>query len=204
MDPAILLVDDIEDNRITLAMRLETCGYSKLIMAASGRQALEKMRAQPVDLVLLDIMMPDTDGYAVLQEMSTDSELRNIPILMISANEDIKSVVRCIELGATDYLTKPFNPVVLKARIDKCIEQAHYGAEETAYHQNIEKERRCADQILSAVLPRSVARELKHRGRLQPRLYDSLLREESLGGCICRARSAHRTVRGDRQSTWAR
>src|SRR5215472_9319036 len=177
MDPAILLVDDIEDNRVTLAMRLETCGYSKLIMAANGRQAPEQMRAQLVDLVLLDITMPDIDGYAVPQDMSTDFELRNIPVLMISAIEDIESVVRCIELGATDYLTKPFNPVVLKARIDKCIEQAHYGAEETAYHQNIEKERRCADQILSAVLPRSVARELKHRGRLQPRLYDSLLRE---------------------------
>ena len=174
MDPAILLVDDIEDNRITLAMRLETCGYSKLIMAANGREALEKMRAEPVDLVLLDIMMPDIDGYAVLQEMSTDFELRNIPVLMISAIEDIKSVVRCIELGATDYLTKPFNPVVLKARIDKCIEQAHYRAQETAYHQNIEKERQRADQILSAVLPRSVARELKHRGRLPPRLYDEV------------------------------
>ena len=134
MDPAILLVDDIEDNRITLALRLETCGYSKLIMAANGREALEKMRAEPVDLVLLDIMMPDIDGYEVLQEMSTDFELRNIPVLMISAIEDIKSVVRCIELGATDYLTKPFNPVVLKARIDKCIEQARYRAQETAYH----------------------------------------------------------------------
>ena len=122
MDPAILLVDDIEDNRITLAMRLETCGYSKLIMAANGRQALAKMRAQPVDLVLLDIMMPDIDGYEVLQEMSTDFELRNIPVLMISAIEDIKSVVRCIELGATDYLTKPFNPVLSTARIDNCIE----------------------------------------------------------------------------------
>jgi adenylate cyclase len=159
---------------ITLAMRLETCGYSKLIMATNGRQALEKMRAQPVDLVLLDIMMPDIDGHAVLQEMSTDFELRNIPVLMISAIEDIKSVVRCIELGATDYLTKPFNPVVLKARIDKCIEQARYRAQETAYHQNIEKERQRADQILSAVLPRSVARELKHQGRLPPRLYDDV------------------------------
>ena len=66
-------------------MRLETCGYSKLIMAANGREALEKMRAEPVDLVLLDIMMPDIDGYEVLQEMSTDFELRNIPVLMISA-----------------------------------------------------------------------------------------------------------------------
>jgi CheY-like chemotaxis protein len=78
MDPTILLVDDIEDNRATLAMRLEVCGYSRLIMADNGRQALEKMRAQQVDLVLLDITMPELDGYGVLQEMNTDVELRNL------------------------------------------------------------------------------------------------------------------------------
>jgi len=133
MDPTILLVDDIEDNRVALAMRLEICGYSRLIMADNGRQALKKMRAQSVDLVLLDIMMPELDGYGVLQEMNTDVELRNIPVVMISAIEDTKSVVRCIELGATDYLTKPFNPVILKARIDKCIEHAHYRAQEAAW-----------------------------------------------------------------------
>ncbi len=174
MDPTILLVDDIEDNRATLAMRLEVCGYSRLIMADNGRQALEKMRAQQVDLVLLDIMMPELDGYGVLQEMNTDVELRNIPVVMISAIEDIKSVVRCIELGATDYLTKPFNPVLLKARIDKCIEHAHYRAQEAAYHQSVENEKRRADQILSTMLPRSIARELKRQGRLPPRLYDEV------------------------------
>ena len=76
MDPTILLVDDIEDNRVTLAMHLEVCGYSRLIMAANGRQALEEMRAQPVDLVLLDIMMPELDGYGVLQEMNVDAGLK--------------------------------------------------------------------------------------------------------------------------------
>jgi CheY-like chemotaxis protein len=81
MDLAFLPVDDIEDNRITLAMRLRPAD----IPSSSWRQALEKMRAQPVDLVLLDIMMPDIDSYEVLQEMSTDFELRNIPVLMISA-----------------------------------------------------------------------------------------------------------------------
>jgi CheY-like chemotaxis protein len=109
-------------NRVTLAMHLEICGYSRLIMAANGRQALEKMCAQPVDLVLLDIMMPELDGYGVLQEMNTNVELRNVPVVMISAIEDTKSVVRCIaalSLARTDYLTKPFKPVLLKPRIDK-------------------------------------------------------------------------------------
>jgi adenylate cyclase len=132
------------------------------------------MRAQPVDLVLLDIMMPELDSYGVLQDMNTDVELRNVPVVMISAIEDTKSVVRCIELGATDYLTKPFNPVLLKARIDKCIEQIHYRAQEAAYHQSVENEKRRADQILSTVLPRSIARELKRQGRLPPRLYEEV------------------------------
>ena len=174
MDPTILLVDDIEDNRVTLAMHLEICGYSRLVMAADGCQALKEMRAQPVDLVLLDIMMPELDGYGVLQEMKADLELRDIPVVMISAIQDTKSVVRCIELGATDYLTKPFNPVLLKARIDKCIEQAHYRAQEAVYHQSIENEKRRADQILSTVLPKSIARELKRHGRLPPRLYEEV------------------------------
>ena len=106
--------------------------------------------------------------------LNTDVELRNIPVVMISAIEDTKSVVRCIELGATDYLTKPFNPVLLKARIDKCIEHAHYRAQEAAYHQTVENEKRRADQILSTLLPRSIARELKRQGRLPPRLYDDV------------------------------
>src|SRR5262249_29506913 len=152
-----------------LAMHLEICGYSSPLMAANGRQALEAMRAHPVDLVLLDIMMPELDGYAVLQEMNADLELRNIPVVMVSAIEDTTSIVRCIELGATDYLTKPINPVLLWARINKCIEQAHYRAQEAAYLQRIEHEKRRADQILSTMLPRSVARELKRHGRLPPR-----------------------------------
>jgi class 3 adenylate cyclase len=174
MDPVILVVDDIEDNRVTLAMRLEICGYFKLLTAVNGREALEKMRAQPVDLVLLDIMMPELDGYGVLEEMRSDIELRGIPVVMISAIEDMSSVVRCIELGATDYLTKPFNPVLLKARVDKCIEQARYRAQEAAYHQSIEKEKRRADAILSTVLPKSIARALKRDGTLSPRLYDDV------------------------------
>src|SRR5262249_11864568 len=102
MDPVILVVDDNEDNRVTLAMRLETCGYSKVITAADGREALEILRTQMVSLVLLDIMMPQLDGYSVLQEINADVRLRGTPVIMISAVEDLKSVVRCVELGATD------------------------------------------------------------------------------------------------------
>jgi len=174
MESRILVVDDNEDNRFTLSIRLESSGYSNLEMAENGRVALEKMRAAPVDLILLDIMMPELDGYHVLQAMKADVALRNIPVLVISAVNDMASVVRCIELGATDYLTKPFNPVLLKARVDTCIEQSRLRAEQAAYQRNLENEKRRADGILSTVLPREIVRALKHSGRLQPRMYDGV------------------------------
>jgi adenylate cyclase len=174
MDPVILVVDDNEDNRVMLQMRLETCGYLNIVTAANGREALERMRASPVDLLLLDIMMPELDGYGVLQEMKTDIDLRSIPVIVISAIEDISSVIRCIELGATDYLAKPFNPVLLKARVDSCVERVRYKAQETAYLKSIEKERQRADDLLATVLPQPIARALKLNGRLPPQRYEGV------------------------------
>ena len=174
MDPVVLIVDDNEDNRFTLSMRLESCGYSNLVTAENGREALEKMRSGPVDLVLLDIMMPELDGYGVLAEMRDDVALRDIPVVMISVLEDINSVVRCIELGATDYLTKPFNPVLLKARIDNCIEKSRYRAQAAAYLERIEGERRRADELLATVLPRSIIRALKRDAGLVPQRYEDV------------------------------
>jgi adenylate cyclase len=174
MDPVVLIVDDNEDNRFTLSMRLEACGYENIVTAENGREALEKMRQGPVDLVLLDIMMPELDGYGVLEELRTDTALRDIPVVMISALEDINSVVRCIELGATDYLTKPFNPALLKARVDNCIEKARYKAQEAAHLARIESEKRRADELLTTVLPRSIARALKLNSRLAPQRYEDV------------------------------
>ena len=174
MDPVVMIVDDNDDNRFTLSMRLESCGYSNLVTAEDGREALDKMRSQPVDLVLLDIMMPELDGYGVLAEMRADVALRDIPVVMISALEDINSVVRCVELGATDYLTKPFNPVLLKARVDNCIERSRYRAQEAAYLERIEGERRRADELLATVLPRPIVRALKRDTRLAPQRYEDV------------------------------
>ena len=173
-DPVVLIVDDNEDNRFMLSMRLEACGYEDIVTAENGREGLEKMRERPVDLVLLDIMMPELDGYGVLEELRTDTALRDIPVVMISALEDVNSVVRCIELGATDYLTKPFNPVLLKARVDNCIEKARYKAQEAAHLARIESEKRRADELLTTVLPRSIARALKLNSRLAPQRYEDV------------------------------
>ena len=102
----------------------------------------------------------------------SDVALRDIPVVMISALEDINSVVRCIELGATDYLTKPFNPVLLKARVDNCIEKSRYRAQEAAYLDRIESERRRADELLAnrpaaADRPRAEARRPAHAATLR-------------------------------------
>ena len=120
---AILVVDDNEDNLYTLPQRLRREGYTHLATARDGRQALELLRAQPFDLVLLDVMMPELNGYQVLEELKADGRLRSIPVIMVSAVDELESVIRCIELGAADYLPKPFNPTLLRARIGACLEK---------------------------------------------------------------------------------
>jgi len=119
----VLIVDDNEMNRDTLARRLRQQGFSSK-MAVDGREALNVIRSEKFDLVLLDIMMPEVDGYEVLQTIKTDEGLRSIPVIMISAMEEIESVMKCMEMGAEDYLTKPFDPVLLQAAIARCLKKA--------------------------------------------------------------------------------
>ncbi|HEY7666218.1 MAG TPA: response regulator, partial [Xanthobacteraceae bacterium] len=116
-DAALLVVDDVDDNRFALTRRLARLGYLNVTTAADGRQALELLESKPFDLVLLDIMMPHVNGYEVLAQMKANERLRHIPVIMISAVDELDSVVRCIELGAEDYLPKPFNPTLLRARV---------------------------------------------------------------------------------------
>ncbi len=113
----ILVVDDDFLNRTLLATNLEEQGYT-VEMAENGCQALEQLRAQSFDVVLLDILMPEMDGYQALAEIKRDSALRPVPVIVISALDEMDSVIRCIEMGATDYLPKPFDPALLTARIN--------------------------------------------------------------------------------------
>jgi two-component system sensor histidine kinase/response regulator len=119
---SLLVVDDVEANRDVLSRRLERQGH-EVATAENGREALDLLRAGRFELVLLDIMMPEMDGYEVLQRLKADDRLRHLPVIMISALSEMDSVVRCIEMGADDYLPKPFNPVLLKARIGACLEK---------------------------------------------------------------------------------
>jgi adenylate cyclase len=122
-DATLLVVDDNEDNRYALTRRLAREGYPNVAVAVDGRQALELLSSKPFDLVLLDIMMPNINGYEVLEKMKAEEKLRHIPVIMISAVDEIDSVVRCIELGAEDYLPKPFNPTLLRARVGASLER---------------------------------------------------------------------------------
>ncbi len=121
-EPLILVVDDNEMNRDMLSRRLERQGYRSLL-AEDGVQAVELLAAHRFDLVLLDIMMPRLNGYQVLEHIKQDAVLRHIPVIMISAVDDLDSVVKCVEMGAEDYLFKPFNPILLKARINASLEK---------------------------------------------------------------------------------
>jgi class 3 adenylate cyclase len=149
--PVILVVDDIQENRDMLARRLARQGY-EVLSVAGGVAALETLAARPVDLVLLDVMMPDLDGYAVLQRLKADPAHRSIPVLMISALDELESVVRCIQLGAEDYLNKPFDPVLLQARVGACLEKKRLHDQEARHRQELAEwnqtlERRVAEQV---------------------------------------------------------
>jgi CheY-like chemotaxis protein len=119
---SLLVVDDNAINRDVLQRRVERQGHG-VSVAENGRRALQMLAAQKFDLVLLDVIMPEMNGYQVLQAMKNDTALRDIPVIMISALDEMDSVVRAIEMGAEDYLTKPFNPVLLRARIGASLEK---------------------------------------------------------------------------------
>jgi CheY-like chemotaxis protein len=119
----ILVVEDNDANRVMLCRRLNK----------HGRQALDAVRRERFDLVLCDVMMPGVDGFQVLTEMKADPDLRPVPVIMISALDEMAGVVRCIEMGAEDYLQKPYDPVLLQARIKACLDRRRQRDREAAY-----------------------------------------------------------------------
>jgi adenylate cyclase len=118
----ILIADDNRMNRLLLARGLEQQGHT-VVFAEHGGEALDMLRHQQFDLLLLDVLMPELDGYQVLEELKLDLHLRDIPVVMTSSLDELDSVVKCLEMGAEDYLTKPINPVLLNARIAASLEK---------------------------------------------------------------------------------
>jgi phosphoserine phosphatase RsbU/P len=139
-------------NRDLLSRRLRQLGHA-VELAVNGRQALEKIAAEEFDLVLLDIMMPEVDGYKVLETLRGNGALDRLPVIMISAVTEIDSVVRCVEMGATDYLPKPFNPVLLKARVGATLEKKRLRDKERLWAKSMERELEIGREIQASFLP---------------------------------------------------
>jgi putative two-component system response regulator len=137
-DYSILIVDDNENNREILLRRLERRNHS-VTAAENGRRALELIKANSYDLVLLDIMMPEMNGYQVLEHLKADENLRHLPVIVTSGIDDMQSIVRCIEMGAEDYLIKPINNILLYARINASLEKKRLRDQEVHYHKQIEE-----------------------------------------------------------------
>lgn len=148
----VLIVDDLEVNRELLARRMARLGHTHAL-AASGREALARLRDARFDLVLLDITMPEMDGYEALAQMKADAQLAHIPVVMVTAIDGVESVVRCLELGAEDYITKPFNPVVLKARIESSLNKKRVADLNARLLHSMSREMAIAQKIQLGFLP---------------------------------------------------
>jgi len=172
--PRILIVDDVDDNVFTLERRLRQFAKAATASAANGRLALERLRAEPFDLVLLDVQMPEMDGMAVLEQLRADMALRHIPVIMVSAVDDFEVVLRCIKLGAEDYVQKPFNAELLRARVEAALDRKRMRDQEAGFLAQIQAEKTRANDLLHSILPRSIAAELKANGRIVPRRHDDV------------------------------
>jgi adenylate cyclase len=152
---SILVVDDIEANRDLLSRRLTRDGH-RVASVAGGQQALQALADDEFDLVLLDLIMPDINGFEVLIRMKADERLRRIPVIMITALAETESAIRCIEAGAEDYLPKPFDPILLRARINACLHKKRWRDREQKYLRRIEDETAKFERLLLTILPRQV------------------------------------------------
>ncbi len=156
----LLIVDDEPLNREMLVRRLKRMGFSA-VGAENGKVALEVIETEPFDLVLLDILMPVMDGFQTLERLKANEKLRHIPVIMLTALDEVSATVRCIEAGAEDFVPKPFNPVILRARIGASLEKKRLRDTERAHLIEIQAERAKSDRLLLNVLPAAIADRLK-------------------------------------------
>ncbi len=175
----ILVVDDDLLNRILLSTNLQEDGYT-VETAENGRQALEMISAQPFDVVLLDLLMPEMDGYQVLEQMKANSAWRNIPVIVVSSLDEMDSILRCIEMGATDYLPKPFDAPLLHARISASLASKQLHDMELEYIEQVGYITRAAAAVEAGTFDldslNSVARREDSLGQLA-RVFQDMARQ---------------------------
>ncbi len=175
----ILVVDDDLLNRLVLSTNLQEQGY-EVAMAENGRQALDILSSQPFDVVLLDLVMPELDGFQVLEHMKRDSAQREIPVIVISALDEMESIIRCIEMGATDYLPKPFDAALLRARLNASLADKRLRDIELEYLEQVNHVIQAAAAVESGVFEcdslDSVAAREDALGRLA-RVFQTMARQ---------------------------
>jgi class 3 adenylate cyclase len=155
----ILVVDDNASNRDLLTRRLQRQGHT-VLQAEDGAGALATVEKEALDLVLLDLMMPGLSGYDVLALLKSDPRFREIPVIMISALTELDSIVRCIEAGADDYLAKPFDPTLLRARVGSSLEKKHLRDREREMVEALRIEKERSEQLLLNILPQAIVTRL--------------------------------------------
>ena len=155
----ILVVDDNASNRDLLSRRLQRQGHT-VLQAEDGTIALAMVEKEALDLVLLDLMMPGISGYDVLASLKSDPRFREIPVIMISALSELDSIVRCIEAGADDYLAKPFDPTLLRARVGSSLEKKHLRDREREMVEALRVEKERSEQLLLNILPKAIVTRL--------------------------------------------
>jgi adenylate cyclase len=157
----ILVVDDNAANRDVLERRLLREGH-QVVTAANGVAALQLALAQEFDLILLDLIMPEMSGFEVLRRLKAAEHTGHIPVIVISALDELDSVVRCIEAGAEDYLTKPFNPTLLRARIGASLEKKWLRDREKKFVADLEQEKKRSETLLLNILPKSIVNRMRN------------------------------------------
>jgi adenylate cyclase len=157
----VLVVDDNASNRDVLARRLTREGH-KVVTAANGTLALDLASKHDFDLILLDLIMPEMSGFEVLRRLKAAEHTSHIPVIIISALDEIDSVVRCIEVGAEDYLAKPFNPIMLRARINASLEKKWLRDREKKFMAELEQEKRRSETLLLNILPQKIVDRIRN------------------------------------------
>jgi adenylate cyclase len=167
----ILVADDNEANADLLRRLLSRMNH-QVTVATDGATALALLLERPFDLVLLDILMPGMDGIEVLRRAKADDRTREVPIVMITSLDELASVARCIELGAADHLPKPFEPVILRARVSACLEAKRLRDSEIEHLGRLERERQRSHDLLRAILPDAVVEEFESTNTVKPRRHE--------------------------------
>ena len=165
----ILIVDDNENNVYLLQRLLIQNKYENLVTVQNGAKALEILEQTKVDLVLLDVMMPVLDGYGVLEKVKDKIVAGELIVLMISAASEIENIIKGIKLGASDFLPKPFNGDLLKARISSCLERRWFILQQEKYLEQMEAEKKRREELLKSIFPLPVVEELVTTNSIKPR-----------------------------------